>query len=114
MKRYGNKKKVSGQVPPGTSIGPVSEDSRHVGGGSFPDGMPVCQPVKPGRRIKPLSGPVHPGFPKPNSAYRKKSPPKMKETPVVGSHLKVSDQNFDLYKPVRKVKPKIQAKEKGK
>lgn len=105
------KKKTSA----GTFIGPVSPQAKHLGGNAFPDGMPVCDPVKPGRRAKALSGPVHPGFPQAGSAYAaksKKSAKKMKKTPVVGSKLQVADQNFDLYKPVRKTKSTIKGKPK--
>lgn len=87
----------------GKSFGPHSPDGKHVGGQSFPDYEPVCKPVAPGRRPKGLSGPVHPGFPKPDSPYAQKTPAKFNKTPrVSGGDIRVADQNNDLYKPPRK------------
>ncbi len=94
-------------------FGPHSPDAKHVGGKSFPDGSPVCKPTAAGRRPKGLSGPVHPGFPKPNSPSAQKSPPKFNKTPQVGGgDIKVADQNNDLYIPLRKTGHASQGRKK--
>ncbi len=58
--------------------------------------QPVCRPTS--RRVKPLSGPVHPGASP--SSIRKPKP--MSSTPFVRTEIRVAEQNFDLYQPVKK------------
>ena len=71
-----------------------SRSSQYIGQSTFIDGKPVCKPVVPGRRPKPLEGPVHPGFKgKPKKKVRKSVP-----RPTIVR----SDQNNDLYKPAKK------------
>ena len=68
----------------------------YVGGGSFPNEQPVCKPVVPGRRPKPLEGPVHPGF--------AGKPKQEKKSVPIRPVIQRSDQNDDLYKPIKKKK----------
>lgn len=83
----------------GPSFNPFSQGNhaKHVGGNSYPEGKPVCKPVVPGRRPKPLEGPVHPGF------AGKPKPPKKPTMPVGGVVVR-ADQNNDLYAPLSKGK----------
>ena len=77
-----------------------SSGSRYIGENTFPGEKPVCRPTAPGRRVKPLSGPVHPGFPKAGSKHQSKDKP-LKSTPQIGSRLQISEQTYDLYNTPR-------------
>jgi hypothetical protein len=66
----------------------------YVGGSSFVNGRPVCKPIAPGRRIKPLEGPVHPGF-----AGKPKAPKPAMPAPY---SVMRSTQNNDLYQHSKK------------
>lgn len=79
-----------------------SDKKQYLGESSFPDGKPVCQPCVPGRRPKPLSGPVHPGFPKPGSEYAKKAAAPVKKTSTLGGRVERAAQNDDVYQPHKK------------
>ena len=72
-----------------------------LGCAAFPDKQPVCKPTIPGRRPKPLEGPVHPGF--------KGKPLQPKKIVRPRAVVVKSDQNNDLYQPVKK---KIVAKKR--
>lgn len=88
---------------PAGPFGPMSPNARHIGGNSFPDGVPVCEPCAPMRRPKPLSGPIHPGFPKADSRYAGKKPAKFKKSHVISTTgPRTSEQTYDVYKPTRK------------
>ncbi len=71
-----------------------SSFSRYVGNNAFPNEQPVCKPIVPGRRIKPLSGPVHPGF-------KGKPTPPPRYTPPANVIVR-SDKNDDLYQRPKK------------
>lgn len=66
----------------------------YLGNAAFPNEQPVCKPIVSGRTIKPLEGPVHPGFKGKPKPATKIAPP---------SHLITrSSQNDDLYQRLPK------------
>lgn len=78
----------------GQKIPPDSPYPHYLGNQAFPNGEPVCKPIVPGRRIKPLEGPVHPGF-----KGKPKPPPRVAPPAFVTAR---SSQTDDVYKPLKK------------
>jgi hypothetical protein len=95
-------------IKKGKIMPPKKRNGHYVGDSSYPNGRPVCKPIAPSRRIKPLEGPVHPGF--------VGKPPKPKKPYVIPGFAVRSEQNDELYKPSssprpqRKISPKRRPK----